>query len=123
MELRRPRRRRPTAAVQLLLLMTLPLADAHGQAEPRYAPSVMNTLNTTGRSVDLPVPLKEDKRDLGEIIIRLNRDDSVLIHRETLLRVANPIFSAAMLEAIRGFPGTFVSIDALAGVGIDVTFD
>jgi outer membrane usher protein len=55
--------------------------------EVQYAKPVSNRLNITGRAIDMEVPLKDGDRELGDIPIRIEPDDSVLVSRAALLSV------------------------------------
>lgn len=103
--------------------MAIALIEANGRASVRAWGNITNRLNTTGRSIDLPVPLREGRRELGEITIRLNSDDSVLVHRDGLCDLARQTLNARVLDDIQRLPATFLSIEALAAAGIEIGFD
>ena len=93
--------------------------------ESEQAKTTYNRLNPTGRTITMPIPLKSDSTALGEVVARINPDDTILIDKtalsERLARVVNGR-TRASLEAIPGRNG-FVSIPDLRAAGFDMTFD
>lgn len=90
-----------------------------------YAKPVSNRLNVTGRAVDLPVVLKDGDAALGEVVIRINADDTVLIHKSGLVERLAAVIDGparARLEAVPA-QNAVVTLPALRAEGFDVRFD
>lgn len=93
--------------------------------ETQYAKPISNRLNVTGRAIDLPVPLKDGDRPLGDILVRIDPDDKVFIHKSGLVEKLAPVLLEAVrarLEAVQSQAG-LVALQALAAAGFDVRFD
>lgn len=87
-------------------------------------PAAAPRLNTTGKPIELVVPLRE-RVPLGQVTIRLDPDDRVTVRREeltaALARAATPGFLAG-LNALPSSDG-FVTFDALRTAGLTLSFD
>ena len=94
-------------------------------AEPQYARQISSRLNTTGRVLIIPVPLKDNGTELGDVTIRIDTEDAVLISKADLLeRLKGNLDAKARDKALRlEEQGGFVSIPALRSAGVGVTFD
>ena len=90
-----------------------------------YAKSVSNRLNATGRALTLPVPLRDGGKQLGEIIIQINPDDSILIDKGELIEKLSPELTETHRQRLAGVPteGTLVSLAALKAAGFEARFD
>jgi outer membrane usher protein len=106
------------------LTMAMSLRTAHGQ-EDIYQKPVSSRLNFTGRTLMLPVPLEFEGRVLGEMPVRLEPDDSVLVASAPLLEKIKEILTPAVYERVRALPtpGGVVATTALKSAGLDVAFD
>lgn len=116
---------RDVPAVLAIAAMALPLSPEPGAARngAETAQQITTKLNTTGHAIDLPVPLKDAGRDIGEVLIRINPDDSVLVHKEALIGLAGATFNAQTIDAIRHLTGTFISLADFAASGVAMSFD
>ena len=111
------------------LAIFAPVISERGYATPvasiEYASPVSNRLNTTGRPIDMTIPMKDNGRELGDIPIRINADDSILVGRAALVQMLAANLDPAArqrLEAL-GSDAPFVSLLALAAAGFDIRFD
>ena len=96
-----------------------------GARADEYAQSISTRLNTTGRTITMSVPLNDDGRTLGEIMVRVDANDAVAVNRDALLRAAGAGFSAetrSRLEGLQQADG-YIPVAALAGAGIEANFD
>jgi outer membrane usher protein len=93
--------------------------------ESIYQKPVSSKLNSTGRAINMPVPLKEDGNALGEIIVRIDPDDSVLVPKVMLIEKLTPALDKASLERLHGTRDVNgqVSINDLKAAGFNVVFD
>ncbi len=121
---------RPVLAWSVAVIAALFCADmGHAQKgkpqEPVYAKSVSSKLNPTGRVLSMPVPLKDDNQTLGDIIIRINPDDTVLIPKDPLIELLTPVTDQAILAKLRGVRDSNgqISIADLKAAGINIAFD
>lgn len=87
------------------------------------AQAITTKLNTIGRAIDMPVPLMEGRTTLGEVVLRLNPDDSVLLHKDVLAALLEKQLNASVYARLVALAGPFVALDALASAGLDVKFD
>ena len=90
-----------------------------------YAKPVSSRLNTTGKAINMPVPFKDEGQALGEVIIRINPDDTVLIPKAGLVDKLTPILDKAALARLHGLADTNgqLSISTLKAAGFDISFD
>lgn len=82
-------------------------------------------LNTTGRTIQLPVPLKDGDKVLGEVSVRIDADDGVSLPKsELVLRLKEEIDAAAMerLSAV-GDGSNDLTLEMLAAAGFKFEFD
>lgn len=93
--------------------------------ETVYAKSVSSKLNPTGRALTMPVPLKDDKQSLGDVVIRINPDDSVLIPKGPLIDRLTPVLDQTALVRLQAVPDSngLVSIADLRAAGLNISFD
>ena len=107
------------------VLAPLVFVDRAAAAETQYARPVTSRLNVTGRAIDLPVELKDGDKPLGEVIIRIDPDDTVLVHKAALaekLALVIDESTRTRLEAVQG-QARIVTTNALSEAGFDVRFD
>lgn len=132
-----PLRRGTAAAVVALVLAVhgaLPAAAATDPGwttiekrlpETVYAKPVSTRLNPTGRAITMSVPLKDDSANLGEIVIRIEADDSVLVPKAALVDKMTPLLTQADLERLHSLPESNgqLSLAELAQAGFNMRFD
>ncbi|WP_144061138.1 fimbria/pilus outer membrane usher protein [Hyphomicrobium denitrificans] len=90
-----------------------------------YAAPVSTRLNTTGRPIDMDVPIEDGGRELGDIPIRINADDSIMVSRTALIQTIATSLDAAARNRLAAIGGDapFVPIAAFASAGFDIRFD
>jgi outer membrane usher protein len=73
----------------------------------------------------MDVPMKDSGQELGDIPIRINPDDSILINRIVLNRMLATSLDASARERLAtiGDRTSFVPIKDFAGAGFDIRFD
>jgi outer membrane usher protein len=98
---------------------------AASAARVEYTTPVSNRLNTTGRPIDMDVPLKDSGRELGDIPIRINADDSILVSRAALIQAVSASLDATARTRLAAIGGDapFVPIAAFASSGFEIRFD
>ena len=102
-------------------------AGAPRAAEPAYqfAKPISSQLNPTGRALTIMMPLKDGDVPLGEVLVRINPDDTLLINagdlKDRLNGAIDPAARARLEQAAE--PGAFVSLAALKAAGIVLSFD
>ena len=107
------------------LLVAIDPSNAARTEQVLYTKAVSTQLNVTGRAINMPVPLKVGPNEAGEVMVRINSDDSVMINTASLAAAVAGILagaSRARLDALGSGDG-FVSIPALNAAGFDVRFD
>ncbi len=90
-----------------------------------YAKPVSTRLNPTGRVITMSVPLKEDGADLGEIVVRIDPDDAVLVPKAALVDKMTPLLTQGDLERLHSISESNgqVSLAELAQAGFNLRFD
>ncbi len=107
--------------VLCLLFVTNPLHSA----EYEFVKPIINRVNQTGRVITLPLPLKDGETLLGDVIARVNPDDSVLINLADLKQRLQSTLNGGSKRALEQMasPGGFVTIENVKAAGINLTFD
>lgn len=107
------------ACAALLVLFQLPIWAFAADGEPTMR------LNPTGRVLMMPVPLMDGTDQLGELVARIEPDDTILIQRNTLIRLLGKRLRPAVIEAIRKLPAKAgqITTTALAATGARLSFD
>lgn len=73
----------------------------------------------------MSVPLNDDGRSLGEIMVRIDTSDAVSVNRDSLLSAAGAGFNAetrSRIDQVHQSDG-FIPVTALAAAGVNATFD
>lgn len=102
-----------------------PAPTAAQASPPLTAPPPDGTkLNTTGRDIDLIVPLRESG-PIGQVGIRIRTDDNVLVSKTDLQNALRRGVTETFLQRIAILPdeGGFVPLSSLAGTGLTLSFD
>lgn len=104
-----------------LILVTNPLHAA----EPEFVKTITNGFNTTGKVITLPLPLKDGETLLGEVTVRVNPDDSLLVSLPELKqRLQSTLNGASKLGLERlSAQGGFVALADVKAAGVNLTFD
>jgi outer membrane usher protein len=118
------------AVVAAALLMPA-IVSAQQAAAPQaantteYAKPVNSKLNSTGRVINMPVPVKDDGQALGDVVVRINPDDTVLIPKAALVDKLTPTLDKPSLGRLHGIPESNgqISIADLKAAGFNVVFD
>jgi outer membrane usher protein len=94
-------------------------------AEKQYQKPVSSRLNTTGRAINMSVPLKDDGGELGDLVVLINSDDSVVLPKAALVDKLTPVLDKTSLERLHGVPDVNgqVTIGDLAAAGFNMRFD
>lgn len=95
------------------------------EGAPEYAKPVSTKLNPTGRAFSLQVPLKDGDHEIGEVTIRIEPDDSVLVSVPDLKTKLKTALSEKTLAGLGGaVPADgFATLAALKASGLNLTFD
>lgn len=115
-------------AVLLLLAagpMTLvPRTSALAQEAAADMPEAPR-LNPTGRVLMMPMPLMDGDKNLGEIVARINPDDSIWVRRDILVRLLGDSVKPQVLSAIAQLPESagHVEIGAVSQSGAELRFE
>ncbi len=111
--------------IAAFLLLPAISAGTLRAAEVEYAKTVTNRLNPTGRTITIPVPLKDGTVMLGEVIIAVSTDDQVTVNKADLIERLQPTTSESVRTGLKGIrdAGGFVSLPALQEAGLKLNFD
>src|SRR6056297_474073 len=109
-----------------LLHVYTPVALA--QSSPvQSAPSAATPmkLNTTGRALVMPVPLRDGTATLGELVARIDPEDRIWVRKAKLLRLLGKHVKPDVIAAIRALPDQNGRIDiaSLGKSGAELQFD
>ena len=112
-------------ALILALFVLSPCSARAATNETIYEKPISNRLNITGRAITMPVPLKDGTSELGDIIVRINPDDSIDVNKAALadkIRTTLDAPAQSLLEGLHAQDG-FLTINALNSAGFDLQFD
>ena len=87
-----------------------------------YASDITTRLNSTGRTVTLPVGLKDGRAALGEVTIQINPDDTIMIGRADLIDRLKETLAPSVLSALAGSEA-FISLSFVRSAGVPISFD
>lgn len=92
---------------------------------PQFSKPVSSRLNTTGRPMHVPVPLKDGGQTIGEIVVIINTNDSVLLPKAALVDAMTRVLDQSALARLHGVRDSNgqVSLADLKSAGFDVKFD
>ena len=112
-----------TIAVFLLLPGLVP--GALRAAEVEYAKTITNRLNSTGRTITMPVPLKDGTTLLGDVLIQISTTDQITVSKNDLVERLQPATSEGIKARLKAIvdTGGFVSLSALKAAGLNLDFD
>lgn len=90
-----------------------------------YAVPVSNRLNTTGKSIDMDVPLKDGDRDLGEVLIRIDPNDVVSANKASLAEHLAAVVDATVQMRLRNLQSgsAFAPLRDFTAAGVEIRFD
>lgn len=112
-------------ALAILTLASSVYASTPSQGQSIYAKPVSSRLNQTGRVISMPVALKDDGNPLGEVVVRINPDDSVLIPKGALIAKLTPVLEKTALGRLQGVreANGHVAIADLEAAGFNMKFE
>ncbi len=90
-----------------------------------YERQITTRINTTGQPLSLPVPLKDGPREIGEVMLRVEADDSVFLPRQSLLdKIASGLTPAAR-ERLAQLPHKDgrIALSAIEQADLGLTFN
>lgn len=87
-----------------------------------YQKPVSTRLNSTGRTLTLSLPVKDDGRELGEVVVRIDGDDKVQIPKKSLIAVVRDALEPQTRSRLDALPerGGYIALEALAAADIPV---
>jgi outer membrane usher protein len=82
-------------------------------------------INTTGKVLSLPVPLKANGEALGEIIVKIGTDDAVTVPKATLIELMRKQLDEPSTKKLQDIAdsGGSVGVGEVKAAGFDVRFD
>ena len=94
-------------------------------AATEYAKPISNQLNTTGRAITIPLPVKSDGAAIGDVTARIEVDDSVSLSKAELGERLSGTLDEKTRQALAGAADNagFVALDTLKAAGMNVSFD
>lgn len=116
-----------TAAPLFLLVSAVNAQDAaSGQEIPSPSTSqITRQLNTSGRLLQIIVPLNDRGNFLGDVEIRVAADDSVEVAADQVFALVSRTGDAAVMEPLRMLaePGVFLPLERFAAINYPLVFD
>jgi outer membrane usher protein len=90
-----------------------------------YERNVTTRINATGQPLSLPVAIKDGRRDLGEITLRVEVDDAIFLPRPALLEKIGPSLTPAARERLAALPEKDgrVALAAMEQAGLGLSFN
>jgi outer membrane usher protein len=109
-------------ALLLAVLLGAGAAPVHARAI-RYADDlVAGQVNSTGRAIAMQVPLQDGQRKLGDVTVRIESDDTILVAKSSLIELLGEDLSPKTIANLAALPD-LASLDALAKNGVPLKFD
>ncbi|WP_210269849.1 fimbria/pilus outer membrane usher protein [Hyphomicrobium methylovorum] len=107
------------------LLRTDPLLAGVAPQDGSEFVAQEHTLNSTGRAVTLAVPLTRAGDALGDISVVIGKNDSVLIPKQPLLALLEPVIDSAVHARLAALPGNSgrLSLIDINSTGVKLKFD
>jgi outer membrane usher protein len=106
------------AFVAIQILAPVPTASA-----AKYADEVKSgRINQTKRAISMSVPLDDGGRALGEVMLRIETNDTVYVSKASLMQRMGAELRPNVMTAIEKLPD-MVTLDQLAKAGLDLSFD
>ena len=112
----------PAAAILSAALWTSASTPSISAAM-RTADQVSDRFNQTGRAMSMSAALTDNGRSLGDIIVRVDPDDTISISKASLLSALERVSKPVDLARLRKLPLDMVSLERLSQIGIDLSFD
>ncbi|MBS0252178.1 MAG: fimbrial biogenesis outer membrane usher protein [Proteobacteria bacterium] len=91
----------------------------------QYAKPISTRLNSSGRAIDIEVPITTNGKEMGDIAIRINADDTLLINREGIMAMLADKLDGKSREDLASIrsQGSFVALADVEAAGFDIRFD
>lgn len=107
-------------------ILALLAADYFGcnaaAAASRTASDVSTQFNQTGHGMTMMVPLSDSGRTLGDVVLRVEKDDTIIVSRLSLLFVLKDEGTAEVVTHLASLP-EMIPLSDLKLAGLDVSFD
>ncbi|MGE0055169.1 MAG: fimbria/pilus outer membrane usher protein [Hyphomicrobium sp.] len=93
--------------------------------EIKYADEITGRLNPTGRTVTIPVPLRDQSQVLGDALIQITADDQIFVEKKALLTQVARVASPSAIKFIKELPDQtgFTKVSQIAFEGLSLSFD
>lgn len=93
--------------------------------EPVYQKAVSSRLNATGRTITMPLPLRDEGRELGDVVVRIHPDDTLSLPKAGLLTALKGALDTAAMARLSEVAATdgYVDIAQLTAAGVAIAFD
>jgi hypothetical protein len=93
--------------------------------EPQYVKVVSSQLNSSGKAVTLSVPFRSGDLALGDIVVTIEPDDSILIPKSALSTRLVAVLDKAAGDRLAAVPdqGGEIALSALKSAGFNLRFD
>ena len=105
-----------------LVLIALAVLAMPGTVSARTAEDVSSRINQTGRVLPMSVPLRDSTRQLGEVLIRVEIDDTVRVSKQSLMQTLAGEFAAEMKTKLQVAPD-YPTLQELQKLGLALSFD
>lgn len=104
------------------LLASAGLASVRAVADMRTADQVSAQFNQTGRAMPMTIALRDNGRSLGDVTIRIEKDDGISVSKASLLALLQAEAAPETLARLAVMPD-MVPLATLKAAGVDMKFD
>jgi outer membrane usher protein len=96
-----------------------------GMESPGYSKPVSSRLNPTGRTIVLNVPLMEGGTRLGEVLVRIEPDGTIIVPKASLVQQLASVLDQAALARLEKMPDKngLVALGVLSGGSFRLTYN
>lgn len=101
------------------------LAFAAEADAPVYQKPVSSKLNSTGRTISMPLPIRDEGRELGDVVVRIAPDDTIAVPKAALAATLAGALDKAALARLAGLATKdgYLGLEQLAQADIKLAFD
>ena len=116
---------RGAVAFSILLGFSHGRAFAVEAAATVYQKPVSSKLNSTGRTISMPLPVRDEGRDLGDVVVRIAPDDTISVPIAALATTLAGALDKPAIARLSGLsaPDGYAGLSLLAQAGIKLGFD
>ena len=81
-----------STGLAVFMLPSMPVTAAEGSAPTQiYQKPVSAKLNSTGRTISMPLPVRDESRELGDVVVKIGTDDTISVPKAALVTTLNAL--------------------------------